>query len=602
MLQRLLLSSILLWMVSILDLSAQCTVTIAANPANGCITQTAPIVLTATASGFPASATLTWTWLYSPPGSGAWTTIISAGTNVYSANVEGGYAVNVTDGNCVAAASFYVGTPIPGVGDNTFCQGSPFTAPHVQGTNLLWYTVPTGGVASSTMPSVNTATSGSATFYVTQTINGCESYRTPLTIDVVQNLPTPTVSAPAAVCTGDTLFISFTSSFHPINIYGPGAQTYTNGVPIYGAGPSDSGWYSYSVTNSNSCSSIPASFHLGVGSCQLPVWPGDANNDYITNNNDALYLALVLANTGYARNNASIAYTPQLSPDWPTAGPPAINHKHADCNGDGMISISDTLAIFQNYGLPHPKGVHSPKPKITTLPDLYFDLAGISFTPGTTVNIPIKLGSSSYPMMNIVGLAAQVKLNGISLIQPMAVSHPVSWLGTNVMKFAKPISNNQVDIAHARIDHTNASGYGTIGNVQLTIPSSATGDAVLYFDNVTIIDSTGAVLTAYNVVDDTIHIQPVGIHGVDAPSVYAELVPNPSKTECRVIFRSEKAVDYLVTVTDLTGKTLWKQSQVIDKGEQDVPLPVQQFSPGVYFVIVQQDDGTILRTMKWVKE
>jgi hypothetical protein len=56
----------------------------------------------------------------------------------------------------------------------TFCQNETPTALTATGTGILWYTSPTGGLGSAVAPTPNTATAGSVTYYVSQTINGCE--------------------------------------------------------------------------------------------------------------------------------------------------------------------------------------------------------------------------------------------------------------------------------------------------------------------------------------------------------------------------------------------------------------------------------------------
>ena len=56
-----------------------------------------------------------------------------------------------------------------------YCQGA-FAAPlTATGQNLLWYMVPTGGIGAATPIVPPTTTPGTATYYVTQSINGCES-------------------------------------------------------------------------------------------------------------------------------------------------------------------------------------------------------------------------------------------------------------------------------------------------------------------------------------------------------------------------------------------------------------------------------------------
>lgn len=69
------------------------------------------------------------------------------------------------------------------------CINSPSPVLTANGTNLLWYTQASGGVGTPTPPSVNTSTIGSTTYYVSQTVGGCESARVPLIVNII-NRPT----------------------------------------------------------------------------------------------------------------------------------------------------------------------------------------------------------------------------------------------------------------------------------------------------------------------------------------------------------------------------------------------------------------------------
>ncbi|MFV8394124.1 beta strand repeat-containing protein, partial [Flavobacterium sp. LB2P6] len=66
----------------------------------------------------------------------------------------------------------------------TYCQGTTAIPLTATGSNLLWYTVANGGTGSGSAPTPSTASSGTLSYYVSQTI-GCESSRAK--IDVVIN-------------------------------------------------------------------------------------------------------------------------------------------------------------------------------------------------------------------------------------------------------------------------------------------------------------------------------------------------------------------------------------------------------------------------------
>ena len=86
-------------------------------------------------------------------------------------------------------------TPVLTAGLNTYCQFAPFVPFAVTGTNVRWYTVPTGGMGTTIAPVINTSVPGSYNYYVTQTdTNGCESDRlhVPVTVYAEPSAPTAT--------------------------------------------------------------------------------------------------------------------------------------------------------------------------------------------------------------------------------------------------------------------------------------------------------------------------------------------------------------------------------------------------------------------------
>ena len=96
----------------------------------------------------------------------------------------------------------------PGVTDRTYCQNAtatPLSASAASGASLNWYTAPTGGTASSIAPTPSTSSPGSTPYYVSQSINGCESTRATLTVVVTATPGAPAAGNPAPACQGNSL-------------------------------------------------------------------------------------------------------------------------------------------------------------------------------------------------------------------------------------------------------------------------------------------------------------------------------------------------------------------------------------------------------------
>ncbi len=311
------------------------------------------------------------------------------------------------------------------------------------------------------------------------------------------------------------------------------------------------------------------------------VWPGDVNSDHVVDATDALDLALGYGSTGASRSGASISWLAQYCSNWGTNIVTGVDMKHADCDGNGTVNAADTAAINSNYGLTHPKTAPHAQHKTSGVPDLYFDLTGITLNAGTTVSVPIKLGSSSLPMNNILGLTAHVKISGITLGSPESIAYPTSWLGTssNTYSFRKSISNNQVDWAYARNDHANTSGNGTMATLTFTIPSSASGQVIFSFENVEIINASGTVLSGYNVVDDTANIVTTGLANITADNG-VKVYPNPSNGIFNITGQGLQNAE--VMVTDIVGRKVYNSNLNMNNGIGQINL--SNLTEGVYFI------------------
>ena len=75
-----------------------------------------------------------------------------------------------------------------------YCVDETANALTASGTDLLWYTTPTGGTGDATAPIPSTATVDETFHYVSQTINGCESERAEIVVSVTEQACAPQTS------------------------------------------------------------------------------------------------------------------------------------------------------------------------------------------------------------------------------------------------------------------------------------------------------------------------------------------------------------------------------------------------------------------------
>ena len=142
----------------------------------------------------------------------------------------------------------------PTASNRAYCQNVTASPLSASGSSLLWYgTNATGGTGSSTAPIPSTTTVGTATYYVSQTVNGCESPRKAITVTIN---PLPSMATPSVTdvkCRGNSdgiVNVSASGGTEPIDFsISPfaGSQslgTFTD-LPI--------GNYTFTATDANSC-------------------------------------------------------------------------------------------------------------------------------------------------------------------------------------------------------------------------------------------------------------------------------------------------------------------------------------------------------------
>jgi hypothetical protein len=380
------------------------------------------------------------------------------------------------------------------------------------------------------------------------------------------------------------------------SIYCAGYSTSTSGVATSGA---------WQTTPGGSLDGL-----LTVFSDALPpppastdsVWAGDANSDLIADVSDPLAVAVAYGISGATRPSATITWQAEYCADWVDTFTNGVNMKHADCNGDGTVDTFDLNAITVNFGLTHLRG--GPKEKTTGVPDLYFDVTGIAFTPGTSVSVPIKLGTFASPINDFYGLATTINIGGIALAAPATISYASSWPGNsgNTIRFARNAGNEELAWAYARRDHQEISGEGILAHLNFTVPSLAiAGNTISFsFGNTLIIDKDMNPLSGYNVLDTVGIIPGLSVGGPVSELLSAAVLPNPSLNEATLRLETAKGLMVKISIVDAVGRIVEEREIKAAKGITNILLPVASLSSGIYLIKISDDSAC--QTLKWIRE
>ncbi|MFZ4401965.1 MAG: T9SS type A sorting domain-containing protein [Bacteroidales bacterium] len=218
-----------------------------------------------------------------------------------------------------------------------YCQNNTSTALSATGNNLLWYASTTGGTGNINAPIPSTSIVGSTNFYVSQTVNGCESQRTQITVSVNAIPGSPSVTNNINYCQSNTstalTAIGTNLLWYNSAIGGIG----NNSAPI----PSTTliGITNYYVSQTvNSCESPRAEIIVSINPIpQTPIITQVGNSLYSTSTVGNQWYFL---NTGLIQNATGQTYNPQQIGDY-----------FAIVTMGGCSSDSSNILHFDNSGI-----------------------------------------------------------------------------------------------------------------------------------------------------------------------------------------------------------------------------------------------------------
>lgn len=312
------------------------------------------------------------------------------------------------------------------------------------------------------------------------------------------------------------------------------------------------------------------------------VWPGDVNNDGISNNMDILELGIHYGHSGAARATNSNLWQGFNAPNWTGLLSNGKNEKHSDCNGDGTVDVNDTLAIYNNYGLTHAFKVAQPtivNSLLSIVPDQ------TSVVKGAWGSASIYLGDAANQISNINGIAFTVDFdNTLIETNSIYIEYENSFLdGSNQnLNFRKlNFSSGKIFTATTHTNNINASGYGKIATLHYKIKSSLTSDEVLNvgLSQANKSDVSGVISPLTSGTGTLMALgSSVGLNNLLVDDLIS-ISPNPASNELTV--RSSSDIEK-VEITNTTGQIVMSE----DANSKNHKMNLENVANGVYFVKV----------------
>jgi hypothetical protein len=340
------------------------------------------------------------------------------------------------------------------------------------------------------------------------------------------------------------------------------------------------------------------------------IWPGDANGDGSANQYDLLNIGLGFGSRGPARTvfpvpEDPIFWAPSYNTDWAEAIG-AVNYKHLDCDGNGVINEDDLLAIQRNYS---PASSLSNRVMEGSTP-VSLDLkSSIDYKPDSSTRVSIwaelKVGSIQLPVEDLHGLALRLRFPD----QPFSVSSvQVAFEGSEllgakdeVLSLSKKVSEGEkqdfLDLAFSKKNTAGSSGFGKAVSIRIIsadiielINSPATEFKVA-IEGLLMIDSKGDTLPYDLPVDvacvNFIENISTSSRNEQLPAASLQIMPNP--TSGSILLRTQPGIRLQqYSLMNMAGQVI-ALGQLGGLTQARIELNAQR--PGWYFLKIQTDKG-----------
>ncbi|MBS1613932.1 MAG: T9SS type A sorting domain-containing protein [Bacteroidetes bacterium] len=337
------------------------------------------------------------------------------------------------------------------------------------------------------------------------------------------------------------------------------------------------------------------------GSGGYCMWPGDADNSGIVDNSDLLAIGLgynILGSIRWMQGNTFIATS---ATPWADTLPDGTNLLYTDCNGDGTVNANDTVAILQNFGY-HTVRSMADNHWRSNIPSLQPITEQDSLKHGDTLTIDLYLGNSNTPIADAYGIAFTINYDALMVdTSKTKVVFGDSWLGNasdkiSISKDLKAIG--QIKCALTRIDHSNRSGQGPIGQVCYVITTdNINGKDLSYYQNIISISDIKLINAIgeeqpVNAGRDTTTIEyfATGILDIDWNSKI-NLYPNPANNSISIT--SPQLSINSISITNVLGETVLSAN--VNGSSASVNISALQ--PGIYFTQLHTGKGTFTKRL-----
>jgi len=354
------------------------------------------------------------------------------------------------------------------------------------------------------------------------------------------------------------------------------------------------GWnYVTATLQPGGCSQTDSVFVSPVN-CHTVVWPGDADDDLDADEDDILSIAFALNESVYSRKDKSIVWNAIPAPLSFDSFPTGTEKVHADCNGDGLITLADTLAVSANFGSIHPRGMDDEWERaLDTVLKVTWNKP--NYNAGEWAIATLNYTDAANP---IWAYTLRATFNSIADVNTLQYSATGSWFetGTSAIQFSK-LSNGMFHIAAARLNKQQLNGTGTLGTIQFKTKTGIAADSLLQinvgkfeFTDALFDKKTGTIASTTAVLNNVVNGERY------TEDIFWNLFPNPASDKLFVqLDASTKQTN--ISIVNALGQVVYAQAI---RDNNFTEINIEGFAKGVYTVFF--DTGASTQRKLIVKE
>lgn len=388
-----------------------------------------------------------------------------------------------------------------------------------------------------------------------------------------------------------------------------GKLLYTPSAEMVDGTGSDLDHFSYMVVfDENSSTGDVVMKYAPELMCELNtcVWPGDADMTGQANASDLLAIGLSYGTFGPPRADTSSEWEGLLADDWEMEleGSNGVDYKHADCNGDGSISIADIESISANYEENSVLGS-----SLDSSADLAISLEVLnesSIEAGDSVWIGVRVGDGINPVTNLYGISFRIDYDQALVKEGSSNFQFVnSFFNTEAMCISLSESTAAgFDGAISRTNSIGADGTGIIGILGFVMEEVLIGktqttiDFDLNFSSVMMLNEKGAPIQAS---PKNLHLEfESSFAGLNDEVLASSLsaYPNPARgSELQISWEEREVIS--VDLISTQGQNLVRVLPA--KGDRNLSMNIADIHTGFYLLQLRSNEGIAVRRIAVLK-